>query len=60
MAKILHTVNIPFVIPFILGDQISYFSTKGYEIQIACSSGENLDFYKSKWNFIVQIIKFWP
>lgn len=57
MAKILHTVNIPFVIPFILGDQISYFSTKGYEIHIACSSGENLDFYKSKWNFkLVNIV----
>ncbi len=57
MPKILHTVNIPFVIPFILGDQISYFTSKGYEIHIACSSGENLDFYKSKWNFkLVNIV----
>lgn len=51
MAKILHTVNIPFVIPFILGDQITYFTGKGHEIHVACSTGGNLETYRTKWNF---------
>ncbi len=50
--KILHVVNIPFVIPYFLGEQISYFSNKGTSIHIACRYDKKIDKYKLKWNFI--------
>ena len=41
--KVLHVVNISFVLPYYLGEQINYFTDKDYEIAIACSESE--DFY---------------
>jgi glycosyltransferase involved in cell wall biosynthesis len=42
--KILHVVNISFVIPFYLGDQIDFFKSKGHSISIACTP--SLDFFE--------------
>ena len=42
--KILHVVNISFVIPYYLGDQIDYFNSKGHSIIIGCSPSE--DFFE--------------
>lgn len=42
MPKILHVVNISFVLPYFLGDQIDHFKSKGYEISIACSPSDHL------------------
>lgn len=50
--KILHVFNVPFVIPYMLGDQITYMNSKGYEIHVACSNGEKIEQYIKKWNFI--------
>ncbi len=49
--KILHVVNIPFVIPYFLGDQINYFNDNGYEVHIACSQDKNIFYYSQRWNF---------
>ena len=42
--KILHVVNISYVIPFYLGDQIDFFKSKGHSISIACSPSS--DFFE--------------
>jgi glycosyltransferase involved in cell wall biosynthesis len=42
--KILHVVNISFVLPYYLGDQITYFCDKNFSISIACS--DSIDFFK--------------
>ena len=45
--KILHVVNISFVIPFFLGKQLNYFTSKGYKEYVVCSpSSELLEFSK--------------
>jgi len=49
--KILHVMNIPFVLPYILGSQIDYFNSIGSEVHIACSTGVKIEEYKSRWNF---------
>ena len=49
--KILHVVNVSFVIPYFLGDQINFFNNQGYEIHIACSPDKNIDHYNKIWNF---------
>jgi glycosyltransferase involved in cell wall biosynthesis len=49
MANILHVVNVSFVLPYYLGDQIDYFKEKGDSIFIACSPSQNLnDFCEKK------------
>lgn len=42
MSKILHVVNISFVIPYFFGGQIDYFKRLGYQIHIACSPDNDL------------------
>ena len=34
--NLLHVVNIYFTIPYFLGEQLSYFQDKGYNIYIIC------------------------
>ncbi len=47
--NILHVVNVSFVLPYYLGNQIDYFQSKGDKIFIACSfSNELVDFCESK------------
>jgi glycosyltransferase involved in cell wall biosynthesis len=49
--KILHVVNISFVIPYYLGEQIDYFNSKGHSIIIACSPSEDFFEYSIKKSF---------
>ncbi|MDC1393459.1 glycosyltransferase family 4 protein [Flavobacteriaceae bacterium] len=49
--KILHVVNISFVIPYYLGEQIDYFNSKGHTIIIACSPSEDFFDYSNKKSF---------
>ena len=47
--RILHVVNIYFVLPYFIGDQFKYFKSKGYDMFVACSQSEFLaDFAKEK------------
>jgi len=52
LRKVLHVVNIAFVIPYYFGDQLNYFFEKGDVVHIACSKNVNLYNYSKKWNFI--------
>lgn len=52
--NILHVVNIYFVIPYFLGDQLSYFRKKGYREHIICSSSEQLKEYSLVQGFEFQ------
>jgi glycosyltransferase involved in cell wall biosynthesis len=40
--KILHVVNIYFVLPFFIGDQFKHFARKGYTLFAACSQSDYL------------------
>lgn len=51
MPRILHVLNVSFVLPYYLGDQISFFDENGYTVFVACSKSEKLDQYLKKWNF---------
>ena len=43
--NILHVVNIFFVIPYFLGNQLRHFKDKGYKEHIICSPSDELDGY---------------
>lgn len=49
--KVLHVVNVSFVIPYFLGEQINYFNNNNFEIHIACSPDSNILKYSKCWNF---------
>ena len=49
--NILHVVNIFFVIPYFLGEQLRYFKSKGYKEHIACSPSSELSGYAQKMEF---------
>lgn len=51
MKSILHVVNIYFTIPYFIGDQFKYFSSKGYKMYVACSHSEYLADYAKKQGF---------
>ena len=51
MKKILHTVNIAFAIPIVLGNQIKYFNSIGYHVYIVCTPSLELNEIKKKWTF---------
>ena len=51
MKSILHVVNVPFVIPYYFGDQLTFFKNQNYKIFIASHDSERLEFYEAKWNF---------
>lgn len=48
--RVLHVVNIYFVLPFYLGDQIQYLNEKGHEIHIICSPSELIKDFAKKQN----------
>ena len=50
--KVLHVVNISFVIPYYLGDQIDYLRRKGVDLFIACSPSEHLNEYAIEKDFV--------
>lgn len=51
MKKILHVVNISFVIPYFLGEQFLYFKEKGYEEYVICSPSKELEELSQIYNF---------
>ena len=60
MKKILHVVNIYFVLPYFIGDQFKYFDEKGYNLNVICSPSPYLsDYAKSmEFNFLeVEIVR---
>lgn len=51
MSNLLHVVNISFVIPYFLGEQLDYFTEKGYREYIVCSPSEELNDLALNYNF---------
>lgn len=49
--KILHVVNISFVIPYFLGNQLKWFEKKGYKEFIVCSPSEELKRFSNQYGF---------
>lgn len=49
--KVLHIVNISFVIPYFLGEQLLYFQEKGYKEFIICSPSEELFSFSQTYHF---------
>lgn len=49
--NILHVVNISFVIPYFLGEQLLYFKRKGYEEYIICSPSRDIDYFSQIYKF---------
>jgi glycosyltransferase involved in cell wall biosynthesis len=55
--KILHVVNVSFVIPYFLGNQINYFKNKGHDIYIVCSNSNDLISFSKTYNFKYKTIE---
>lgn len=51
MSKILHVVNIYFVLPYFIGDQFKYFNKKGCQQFVVCSPSLLLSEYSKKQGF---------
>jgi hypothetical protein len=51
VSKILHVVNIYFVLPYFIGDQFKYFKNLGYNQHVICSPSNNLNAYSKKMGF---------
>lgn len=51
MLKILHVVNVAFVIPYFLGSQLSYMKKRGYDISVVCSPSAKNECYSRKYDF---------
>lgn len=49
--KLLHVVNIYFVVPYFLGNQLKYFKEKGYEEHIICSPSDEMAGYAADMGF---------
>lgn len=49
--KLLHVVNISFVIPYFLGEQLNWFVKKGNKEYIVCSPSEEIDQFAEKYQF---------
>ncbi len=54
--RILHVVNISFVIPYFLGQQLNWFHQKGYEEYVVCSDSEELESFSKKYSFSYKAI----
>ena len=51
MKSLLHVVNIYFVVPYFLGNQLSYFAKKGVKVHVACSPSDELNGYAQQQGF---------
>jgi glycosyltransferase involved in cell wall biosynthesis len=49
--KVLHVVNISFVIPYYIGGQFDYFSARGIQFYVACQPSAHLEEYSRQKNF---------
>lgn len=52
--NILHVVNIYFVVPYFLGNQLGHFAKKGIGMHVACSPSEELEAYARQQGFQYQ------
>lgn len=50
--KVLHVVNISFVLPYFIGDQFDFFSKKGITFHVACQPSKHFTEYATEKNFI--------
>jgi glycosyltransferase involved in cell wall biosynthesis len=50
--KVLHVVNISFVLPYFIGDQFTYFKDRGLDIHVACTPSKHLFDYSKEKKFI--------
>lgn len=57
MKRLLHVVNISFVIPYFLGEQLIYFRERGYKEFIICSPSLELDALSKKYLFEYQNVE---
>lgn len=55
--NILHVVNISFVIPYFLGNQLNWFYEKGDNEFVICSPSDELDSFSKRYNFDYRPIK---
>lgn len=46
--KVLNVTNIYFTLPYFFGNQLTYFSNKGYEIHLVCSPSNALEDFSNK------------
>jgi glycosyltransferase involved in cell wall biosynthesis len=51
MSRILHVVNISFVLPYYIGNQFDYFRERGHEFFVACTPSEHFFKYAKEKNF---------
>lgn len=56
MRNILHVVNISFVIPYFLGEQLLFFRQKGYKEYIVCTSSSELEGLSQKYKFEYKVV----
>ena len=54
--KILHVVNISFVIPYFLGKQLNWFTEKGNKEFVVCSDSEELKDFSKRYDFSYRAI----
>jgi glycosyltransferase involved in cell wall biosynthesis len=57
MKKVLHVVNVYFVIPYFIGDQFLHFKKLGYDMHVICSPSVHLDCYAGKMQFSFKEVK---
>jgi glycosyltransferase involved in cell wall biosynthesis len=50
--RILHIVNISFVLPYYIGEQFRYFNSLGYKISVACAPSEHFFKYAKEMDFL--------
>lgn len=50
MKKILNVVSVFFSIPFFFGDQIKYFTSKGYDVSLVCSPSDKIAAFANAQN----------
>ncbi len=55
--NILHVVNVFFVIPYFLGEQLAYFSKKRYKVHLICSPSKEFAEFGQKNKFFYKEIK---
>lgn len=54
--RILHVVNISFVIPYFLGKQLNWFTEKGNKEFVVCSDSEELKDFSERYSFSYRAI----
>jgi glycosyltransferase involved in cell wall biosynthesis len=49
--RILHVVNVYFVLPYFLGEQLLYLKNQGFDVHIVCSPSPHIENYSLKMQF---------